>query len=186
LVLIAGGLWFWIYLLGNPINELALIRHGVTAKGVIKDVSSSYEFRLPNGQMVKGKTGEITYYMPESGVEVEYLPDNPAVSRIKGDGCSTVTGWLWRNVGLLILFFSPGVGLIFWGAPEAQGVILVAHTKDRAFALNSEPQKAGHLCNYLPQAIPHDLHRVFHKSPRRKTSHNPTACNCLATFVSNC
>ena len=114
LVLIAGCLWFWIYLLGNPINELALIRRGVTAKGFITDPNDSYdyEFRLPNGQMVKGETGAISYYMPGHVVEVEYLPDNPAVNRIKGDGCSTVTEWLWLNVGLLILFFSPGVGLI--------------------------------------------------------------------------
>jgi len=32
LVLIAGCLWLWIYLLGNPINELALIRRGVAAR----------------------------------------------------------------------------------------------------------------------------------------------------------
>ncbi len=116
LLLLTGGLWFCLYLLGNPMNELALIRRGVTAKGVIKDVAddSDYEFRLPNGQMVEGKTGEIAYYMPGYVIEVEYLPDNPAVSRIKGDGCSTVTEWIWSNVGLLILFFSPGVGLIFW------------------------------------------------------------------------
>jgi hypothetical protein len=117
LALIAGGLWFWIYLLRNPINELALIRRGVTAKGFIADPNDfyDYEFRLPNGQMVEGKTGVIAYYMPGSVVEVEYLPDNPAVNRIKGDGSSTVREWLWSNVGLLILFFSPGVGLIFWG-----------------------------------------------------------------------
>jgi hypothetical protein len=115
LLLLAGSLWFWLNLLGNPINELALIRRGVTAKGVIKDAGDSdYEFRLPNGQMVEGKTGEIAYYMPGYVIEVEYLPDNPAVSRVKGDGCSTVTEWIWSNVGLLILFFSPGVGLIFW------------------------------------------------------------------------
>jgi len=38
LVFIAGGFWFWLYLVGNPINELALINRGVTAKGVITDV----------------------------------------------------------------------------------------------------------------------------------------------------
>jgi hypothetical protein len=116
LLLLAGGLWLWIYLLGNPINELALIRRGVTAKGFFTGPNDSYdyEFRLPNGQMVEGKTGVIAYYMPGYVIEVEYLPDNPAVNRIKGDGCSTVTEWIWSNVGLLILFFSPGVGLIFW------------------------------------------------------------------------
>jgi len=90
LLLLTGGLWLWIYLLGNPINELALIRRGVTAKGFITDHSVSYyEFWLPNGQMVKGETGAISYYMPGHVVEVEYLPDNPAVNRIMGDGCST-------------------------------------------------------------------------------------------------
>jgi len=66
LLLLTGGLWLWIYLLGNPINELALIRRGVTAKGFITDPNDSYdyEFRLPNGQMVEGKTGVIAYYMP--------------------------------------------------------------------------------------------------------------------------
>ena len=122
LVLIAGCLWFWIYLLGNPIDELALIRRGVTAKGFITDHSVSYyEFRLPNGQMVMGETPAISYYMPGHVVEVEYLPDNPAVNRIEGDGCSTVSEWFWLNVGLFILFISPGVGLIFWGIRRKPG-----------------------------------------------------------------
>jgi len=132
LVLIAGCLWFWVYLLGNPIDELALIRHGVTVQGVITDVSSSYEFRLPNGRKVKGETGAISYYMSGFGVEVEYLPDDPAVSRIKGDGCSTLTEWLWLNVGLFILFFSPGVGVIFWGGRRRTGGSLAANTKSLA------------------------------------------------------
>jgi hypothetical protein len=126
LLLLTGGFRFWLYLFGNPINELTLIRRGVAAKGFITNHSVSYyEFRLPNGQMVKGETGAISYYMPGHVVEVEYLPDNPAVNRIKGDGCSTVTEWIWSNVGLLILFFSPGVGLIFWRfrrKPEGAGL----------------------------------------------------------------
>jgi hypothetical protein len=132
LALIAGSLWLWIYLLGNPINELALIRRGVTAKGFITDPSDSYdyEFRLPNGQMVEGKTGEIAYYMPGYVIEVEYLPDNPAVSRIKGDGCSTVTEWIWSNVGLLILFLSPGVGLIFWRFRRKPEGSALPHTRN--------------------------------------------------------
>ena len=130
LLLLTGGLWLWIYLLGNPINELALIRRGVTAKGFITDHSVSYyEFRLPNGQMVKGETPAISYYMPGHVVEVEYLPDNPAVNRITGDGCSTVTEWLWLNVGLLILFFSPGVGLIFWRLRRKPGGSALPHTR---------------------------------------------------------
>lgn len=116
LLLIVGGFLFWLHLLGNPIHELSLIRRGVAARGVIKDGGASYEFRLPNGQMVKGKTGEITYYMPESGIAVEYLPDNPAISRIKGDGSQTIGDWLLYGAlaggVLLAMFVSPGVFLI--------------------------------------------------------------------------
>lgn len=139
LLLTVGGFWFWLYLVGgNPINELALIRRGVTAKGVITDLredvgdddrgravfvhSASYSFRLPNGQTVEAVTGDFSGRAPAyttPSIEVEYLPDDPAVSRIKGTGCFTVTEWLWKKVGigglLLAMFISPGVGLIHWG-----------------------------------------------------------------------
>jgi hypothetical protein len=49
-------------------------------------------------------------------IEVEYLPNNPSVSRIKGDGSASITDWLWRKAGLgsllLALFVSPGIILL--------------------------------------------------------------------------
>ena len=49
-------------------------------------------------------------------IEVEYLPDNPLVSRIKGYGEDTVRNWLWHNVVLGSLAFlviaSPGIILL--------------------------------------------------------------------------
>jgi hypothetical protein len=58
---------------------------------------------------LKPKFQDLTQPVP---IEVEYLPENPAVSRIKGDGSPTVLDWLWRKLGLggllLALFLAPG------------------------------------------------------------------------------
>jgi hypothetical protein len=147
LVFIAGGFWFWLYLVGNPINELALINRGVTAKGVIKDVregyedcdscpgrkyltyNASYTFQLPNGQTIEAETKDSNGLRPDiiaNGIEVEYLPDSPEVNRIKGTGSPTFTDWIWRQGGigglLLVMCLSPGVGLLYWAVhPKPDG-----------------------------------------------------------------
>jgi hypothetical protein len=49
-------------------------------------------------------------------IEVEYLPDNPAVSRIKGSGSKNLFDWLWREVALggllLAMFLAPGCSML--------------------------------------------------------------------------
>lgn len=144
LLFMAGGFLFWHYLVGNPFNELALIRRGVTTTGLITDVreyeedngrgkavflhSFTYIFRPGAGQIITARTRDYSGRLPDKiphSIQVEYLPDNPAVSRIKTTGSSTVTEWLWRTVGigglLLAMSLSTGVYIIyreFYPKPE--------------------------------------------------------------------
>lgn len=125
------GCWFWHYLVGNPLHEIALIRRANIAPGFlvathedeqedyrghayVSDVGV-YAYRLPDGREFKTITRAPTGHLKEQR-QIEYLPDNPAVSRIKGDGCQSVMEWLWRNAGLgsllLAAFVSPGVIMI--------------------------------------------------------------------------
>jgi hypothetical protein len=74
-----------------------------------------YAYRLPDGREFKTLSKAPTGHL-KSQRDVEYLPNNPAVSRVKGDGCYSVMEWLWRKAGLgcllLALFFSPGIVLL--------------------------------------------------------------------------
>jgi len=136
---IVGACWFLLYIGGNPLNELALIRCAQTVPGFIVDTwedvvddehgrthwfhSTIYKYRIPDGreftQTEEGSgrpTAEfrnLTYPYP---IEVEFLPGKPAVSRIKGSGHSSTLGWLVFKVGLgsllLVLFCIPGMGLL--------------------------------------------------------------------------
>jgi hypothetical protein len=139
-VFCVGALWFWHYLVGNPFDELELIRRGHTVPGFIVDTweevesgdeggthwlhGALYTYRMPDGQEFTQRTKEssgrlkpelqdLTQPVP---IEVEYLPDNPAVSRIKGDGSPNLFDWLWRKIGLgtllLALFLAPGLGML--------------------------------------------------------------------------
>jgi hypothetical protein len=130
-LLVLGACWFWYSLIGNPIDELALIRRAQIAPGSLVEtreheaeddrghVYSSdvgvYSFRVPDGREFNTMTGAPTGELQET-VSIEYLPDDPAVNRVKGDGCESVLEWLWRKVGLglllLALFVRPGVGLL--------------------------------------------------------------------------
>ena len=140
IVALIVAFWFWHYLVGNPFDDLALIRRGHTVQGFIvatrEDAESGdrggtqwfhgaiYKYRLPNGQefaqRTKDKSGRLKTEFRELAqpfpVEVEYLPDNPAVSRIKGDGSPNLFDWLWRKVGLgsllLALFLAPGFTML--------------------------------------------------------------------------
>jgi hypothetical protein len=134
---ILGACWFWYHSFGNPLDELALIRGAQIAPGFIVDTweepdsgpeggtlwfhGSTYHYRTPDGREFTQKTGDRSGMLKEEfqdlqkpyPIEVEYLSDNPAVSRIKGDGCRSVMEWLWRKVGLgsflLAMLLSPGI-----------------------------------------------------------------------------
>jgi hypothetical protein len=144
LLFMAGGFLLWHYLVGNPFNELALIRRGVTTTGSITNVQevvdevgprgklatlryATYVFRLPTGRIISASANDVKGTLPDdlSHVEVEYLPDDPTVNRIRGIGSATVAEWLWRTVGigglLLAMSLSTGVYIIyreFYPKPE--------------------------------------------------------------------
>ena len=140
--LLLGAFWFWLGLVGNPLDEFALICRGQTAQGFIIDTweeaeggsgedggtqwfhGGIYTYRLSDGreftQRTKERSGRLRSDLRDLvrpfPVEVEYLPDEPAVSRIKGDGSSNVFDWLWRKIGvgglLLALFLAPGIFIL--------------------------------------------------------------------------
>ena len=140
IVLLVGALWFWHALVGNPLDDLALIRRAHIAPGFIVDTwedaesgdeggthwfhGALYTFRLPDGREItqrtrdgsgrlKARFRDLTHPVP---IEVEYIPDNPTVSRIKGSGSPTVFDWLWRKlalIGLLLaLLLAPGYSML--------------------------------------------------------------------------
>jgi len=122
---------FWHYLIGNPLDELSLVRRAKITTGSLIETREHeeedyrghvylsdvgvYSYRLPDGREFKTITRVPTGQLKEQR-EVEYLPDNPAVSRIKGDGCQSVKEWLWRKASLGSLLFallvSPGIILL--------------------------------------------------------------------------
>jgi len=115
-------------------QDLMLMRHHETCSGFIvdtwEDVDENeasaefwhyyviYKYSLPDGQ-------EFTQSMSHSGrlksefrdlsepypIEVEYLPDNPTVSRIKGDGPNSIPSWLRSSVGYWAFFWLPLLAL---------------------------------------------------------------------------
>ncbi len=127
---------FVCYEAGNPLHELALIRRAQVATGLLVDTLEDaqedyrglhfsdvgvYAFHLPDGREFKTSTRVPTGEL-EGHVEVEYLPDNPAVNRVKGDGCASVTEVLWRKFGfgsliLVGLCWIP-VGLLWKGLKD--------------------------------------------------------------------
>ena len=152
---ISGACWLWYGLCGNPLNELALIRRGQTTVGFITDTWEDVE-EHDSGKLMWFHGGTYTYFLPDgrkfvqeteegSGrlkpelhnlaypypIEVEYLPDKPTISRIKGSGHNSTLSWLVLKAGLggllLILFSVPGIGLLrsairsFWTSTSQQG-----------------------------------------------------------------
>lgn len=125
LVWILGVSLFLYLLVGNPLHELALIQRGETVPGFIVETwkdrpkllskgkervyTIKYTYCLPDGrELAKGPLSPDDYeslvpFMPYP-IEVEYLPDKPNISRIKGSGHSTIQSWLIRKVGLGSLF----------------------------------------------------------------------------------
>jgi len=143
IVWIIGGSWFWYELCGNPLSELALIRRGQTTPGFIVDTwedvedddmgrsrwfhGATYTYKLPDGREYTKRTKSGSGRLKEEfsdlkqpyPVVVEYLPENPAVSRIQGDGSDNIVDWLWRKGGLgsilFALFVGPGIYLFVSG-----------------------------------------------------------------------
>jgi hypothetical protein len=127
---IAVALSFMHHIAENPLDELTLIRQAHVAigsldetfeheqkdergRGYLSDVGV-YTFRTPDGRQFNASTRVPTGQLSKQQA-VEYLPDDPAVNRIRGDGCASIFEWLWRKVGLglilLALLLSPGITL---------------------------------------------------------------------------
>jgi hypothetical protein len=113
--------------MGIARQDFRLMRHHETCSGFIvdtwEDVDENeagaefwnyfviYKYSIPDGR-------EFTQSMSHSGrlksefrdllepypIEVEYLPDNPTVSRIKGDGPNSILSWLRSSVGYWAFF----------------------------------------------------------------------------------
>jgi hypothetical protein len=139
-VVFVGGCWFWYYLVGNPLQELALIQRAQIAPGFIVETwevvgdddmgrahwlhGAKYTYRLPDGreftQTTKESPGrlkkEFLNLKKPYSIEVQYLPENPTVSRIKGEGSDNILDWAWRKAGLgtliLVILLSPGFVLL--------------------------------------------------------------------------
>lgn len=124
-VWILGSLWFIYTTLGNPLDELALIRHAITAPARLVDTyvdeetdEGVYSFHATDGReyatLSRTMNGDVS-----NEADVEYLPDDPNTNRVKGEGCRTVTEWLWRKIVLgsliLIVLVGAGVGMFMRG-----------------------------------------------------------------------
>jgi len=115
---------FWLYNgLIDAWQELSLMRNHETCYGHIIETweevtgetddgrpmwehGGTYTYRLPDGREFTQGTRDPGRLAPEFQnlsqpypIEVEYLPDNPTVSRIKGYGPKTIAGWLRTEVG---------------------------------------------------------------------------------------
>ena len=138
--LILLGCGFWYSLVGNPLHDLRLIQRGRTIPGYIIDAwedvgdddhgravwshGVTYTYQLPDGREFQQNTSEFPGALRDEfrdlqepyPVEVEYLPEDPLISRIKGTGSDSITDWLWRKAGLgtllLLMCLSPGVALL--------------------------------------------------------------------------
>jgi hypothetical protein len=145
---ILGACWFWYHLVGNPLDELAIICRAQIATGTLVETNEHeeedyrgrvyfsdvgvYTCLLRDGREFKATTRVPTGQLKEQE-EVEYLPDNPAVNRIKGDGCGSIMEWLWRKIGfgslLLALLASPGIVLLRNGVRDIRRLSAFAATQ---------------------------------------------------------
>jgi len=150
LIAVSFAFVFWLNGLGNPLRDLALVRRGHTVQGKIIDTSEdidsgdygqdasshneTYVYETSTGQRFiqtsPSSSGRLRedIHLPVS-VEVEYLPENPSISRIKGTGSETIPEWIGRtllSLSLFALFASPGVLLVTQGIKRTS---LVKHLK---------------------------------------------------------
>jgi hypothetical protein len=135
---VAIALLFWFHVIGNPINEILLITQKTqTTTGILVD-TIEHDSESDEGKVTVWDEGIYSFSVPGKGdfktqteaplgelknhQEVEYLPSNPAVNRIKGDGCKSIVEFLFRKVGIGVLFLflllSPGVIILRNGIKE--------------------------------------------------------------------
>lgn len=132
LLTIGIAAYFIIY--GNPLNDFQLMSRGVTVQGIATDVNDfedredngnisryffiKYEFTTITGQNISDvvevqgtssnrgfKTGQM--------LEIQYLTDAPDVHRIKALASATPTGWMFKNLLLVLLAIAPGLYFLY-------------------------------------------------------------------------
>lgn len=140
-ILLVGAVAFWYSIVGNPFTDFAILQRGKTVSGHIinawEDASDDdrgrthfyhqleYSYRLPDGREFTQRTLDKQGRIPEGlldvesnphPIEVEYVHDDPLVSRIKGDGADSFSDWLFRKLGLslvlLAMFLAPGIYML--------------------------------------------------------------------------
>jgi hypothetical protein len=139
LIWMVGVVWLSLDSARHAFNDLRLAGSAKIAPGQVIDTDEDaedaddgtlvwshrveYTFTLPSGHEIKsGSSGggrlrddwrNLKQPVP---IEVEYDPRSPTINRLRGSGSHRVMEWFLRNVGLrgilLVLFLSPGVGLL--------------------------------------------------------------------------
>lgn len=131
-----GGILLWLFLYSSkPINDFQLITGCSTTDGQITKASEevadvevadngrtserdyydyNYTFKLPNGKIITSRgfePGEVPVHFTDLNfpirVQVEYIADNPSISRIKGmeSNITTIMEWIRYRIGLHAVIF---------------------------------------------------------------------------------
>jgi hypothetical protein len=91
--------------------------------------SVAYRFKHPDGRVIQGSSGAGTRLPAQFAdarqrpvpVDIEYLPNDPAINRLKGIGRRSIGNWFVRIGGLcvlIVLLALPGVRLVLDGISE--------------------------------------------------------------------
>ena len=146
------AIWFVSYMVKvNPYHEYQLITNSKIANGFITNVEEyedeveapeaqgggsamvtvdiyDYNFTTQDGKVINDRSSDLGYMQDFKSkplpIQVEYLPDNPKINRVKDETsqCKTLGEFIWRKLGLggllLIMFCSIGYTLIKNGIKE--------------------------------------------------------------------
>lgn len=153
--IVYGAVWFLIltWFLHSSVthsyNEFQLIRYGQTVEGIVTkyfeeiDENESsisvnsvceYTFFLPDGTDIDGSNNVTEKINQGDLIEIQYVPTNPKINRVKGEGSSTIFDWSWRQLlglGLLALFAAPGIILIRNGIKEFRNPKIINNLEEQ-------------------------------------------------------
>ena len=124
---LAGGALMCKAFIGNPMNDLALIRESRVTDATLME-TAEFDGEGERGQYYEGVNGAYQFAVNgkdyfalstqshssfDPVAQVQFLERDPSINRMKGDGVQTIGEWLWRKAGLgLILagiFMTPGI-----------------------------------------------------------------------------